>query len=134
MTAAVSDFAPASPSVQKIKREAALHLDLQPTADILAELGSLRAPGQLLIGFAAETENLTENARRKLERKHLDAIVLNDVSRPGLGFGSERNAGDIITASESLAIPEMSKLEMAARILDVVVKLRATRQTPKVIA
>jgi phosphopantothenoylcysteine decarboxylase/phosphopantothenate--cysteine ligase len=120
--------------VQKIKREAALHLDLQPTADILAELGSSRAPGQLLIGFAAETENLTENARRKLERKHLDAIVLNDVSRPGLGFGSERNAGDIITASESLAIPEMSKLEMAARILDVVVKLRATRQTPKVIA
>lgn len=134
MTAAVSDFAPASPSPQKIKREAALHLDLQPTADILAELGCSRAPGQLLIGFAAETENLAENARRKLERKHLDAIVLNDVSRPGLGFGSERNAGDIITASESFAIPEMSKIEMAARILDVVVKLRATRQTPKVTA
>jgi phosphopantothenoylcysteine decarboxylase/phosphopantothenate--cysteine ligase len=134
MTAAVSDFAPASPSAQKIKREAALHLDLEPTADILAELGSLRAPGQLLIGFAAETENLAENARRKLERKHLDAIVLNDVSRPGLGFGSERNAGDIITASESLAIPEMTKLEMAGRILDVVTKLRAARQTPKVTA
>ncbi len=134
MTAAVSDFAPPSSSAQKIKREAALHLDLQPTADILAELGSLRAPGQLLVGFAAETENLAENARRKLERKHLDAIVLNDVSRPGLGFGSERNAGEIITASESFAIPEMSKLEMAARVLDVVVKLRATRQTPKVTA
>ena len=102
MTAAVSDFAPANPAAQKIKREGALHLELQPTADILAELGSARAPGQLLIGFAAETQNLEENARRKLERKHLDAIVLNDVSRPGIGFGSERNAGEIITATESI--------------------------------
>jgi phosphopantothenoylcysteine decarboxylase/phosphopantothenate--cysteine ligase len=132
MTAAVSDFAPAAPATQKIKRHAALHLELQPTADILAELGSSRAPGQLLIGFAAETENLAENARRKLERKHLDAIVLNDVSRPGLGFGSERNAGEIITAAETIVIPEMSKLEMAGRILDAVVKLRAGQQTPKV--
>ena len=112
----------------------ALSLDLQPTADILAELGASRAPGQLLIGFAAETQNLVENARAKLERKHLDAIVLNDVSRPGLGFGSDRNAGEIITASETEAIPEMSKLEMAGRILDAVVKLRARQQTPKVTA
>ena len=134
MTAAVSDFAPAAISAQKIKREAALHLDLQPTADILAELGTTRAPGQLLIGFAAETENLAENARRKLERKHLDAIVLNDVSRPGIGFASERNAGHIITAAASVVVPEMSKLEMAARILDEVVKLRAAQQTPKVTA
>ena len=100
MTAAVSDFAPAEVAGQKIKREGALKLDLQPTADILAELGASRAPGQLLIGFAAETQNLVENARAKLERKHLDAIVLNDVSRPGLGFGSDRNAGEIITANE----------------------------------
>ena len=101
MTAAVSDFAPAEVAEQKIKRDGALKLDLQPTADILAELGSSARPGQLLIGFAAETQNLVENARGKLERKHLDAIVLNDVSRPGLGFGSERNAGEIITADES---------------------------------
>jgi phosphopantothenoylcysteine decarboxylase/phosphopantothenate--cysteine ligase len=134
MTAAVSDFAPAQVSGQKIKREAALNLDLQPTADILGELGSQRAPGQLLIGFAAETQNLVENARRKLERKHLDAIVLNDVSRPGLGFGSERNAGEIITADEARVIPEMSKQEMAECILDAVVKLRARQQTPKVTA
>jgi phosphopantothenoylcysteine decarboxylase/phosphopantothenate--cysteine ligase len=134
MTAAVSDFAPASLSAQKIKREAALHLDLQPTADILAELGATRAPGQLLIGFAAETENLAENARRKLERKHLDAIVLNDVSCPGIGFASERNAGHIITAADTVTVPEMSKLEMAGRILDQVVKLRAAQQSPKVTA
>jgi phosphopantothenoylcysteine decarboxylase/phosphopantothenate--cysteine ligase len=132
MSAAVSDFAPATMAEQKIKREAALHLDLQPTADILAELASLRVSGQLLIGFAAETENLTENARRKLERKHLDVIVLNDVSRPGIGFGSERNAGQIITAEETIEIPEMTKFEMAARILDAVAKLRVARHAPKV--
>jgi phosphopantothenoylcysteine decarboxylase/phosphopantothenate--cysteine ligase len=134
MTAAVSDFAPTQVAGQKIKREAAMNLDLQPTADILAALGSSRAPGQLLIGFAAETDNASENARRKLERKHLDAIVLNDVSLPGLGFGSERNAGEIITADEQTVIPEMSKLEMAGRILDAVVKLRARQQTLKVTA
>lgn len=134
MTAAVSDFAPAEIAGQKIKREGALNLELRPTADILAELGSSRAPGQLLIGFAAETQNLVENARGKLERKHLDAIVLNDVSRPGLGFGSDRNAGEIITADEVTAIPEMSKQEMAGCILDAVVRLRARQQTPKVTA
>jgi phosphopantothenoylcysteine decarboxylase/phosphopantothenate--cysteine ligase len=134
MTAAVSDFAPAEVAAQKIKREAALHLDLRPVADILAELAEHRAPGQLLIGFAAETENAVANARGKLERKHLDAIVLNDVSRPGLGFGAERNAGEIITADETTAIAEMSKLEMAGCILDAVVKLRARQQAPKVTA
>jgi phosphopantothenoylcysteine decarboxylase/phosphopantothenate--cysteine ligase len=134
MTAAVSDFTPVLVAGEKIKREAALNLDLQPTADILAELGLSRAPGHLLVGFAAETQNLVENARRKLERKHLDAIVLNDVSRPGLGFGSERNAGEVITVEEAVVIPEMSKVEMAGRILDVVVKLRARQQNPKVTA
>jgi phosphopantothenoylcysteine decarboxylase/phosphopantothenate--cysteine ligase len=132
MSAAVSDFAPAKMAGQKIKREAALHLDLQPTADILAELGSQRAPGQLLVGFAAETENLAENARRKLDRKHLDAIVLNDVSRPGIGFGSERNAGQIITTEEMIEIPEMTKFEMAGRILDTVAALQARRRAAKV--
>jgi phosphopantothenoylcysteine decarboxylase/phosphopantothenate--cysteine ligase len=132
MSAAVSDFAPAKMAGQKIKREAALHLDLQPTADILAELGSQRAPGQLLVGFAAETENLAENARRKLDRKHLDAIVLNDVSRPGIGFSSERNAGQIITTEEMIEIPEMTKFEMAGRILDTVAALQARRRAAKV--
>ena len=146
MTAAVSDFAPAEVAAHKIKREggatsgagAGLHLDLRPTTDILAELGSRRAPGQLLVGFAAETENLRENARQKLERKKVDAIVLNDVSRPGLGFGSERNAGEIVTAAETTPIEEMSKAEMADRVLDAVVKLRAGLQNkqhaPKVTA
>ena len=134
MTAAVADFAPAQVAEEKIKREAALTLEFQPTVDILAELGCKRGPGQLLIGFAAETQNLVANARGKLERKHLDAIVLNDVSRPGLGFGSERNAGEMITADGTTTIPEMSKQEMAECILDEVMKLRARQQTPKVTA
>jgi phosphopantothenoylcysteine decarboxylase/phosphopantothenate--cysteine ligase len=134
MTAAVADFAPAQVAEEKIKREAALKLEFQPTVDILAELGGKRGPGQLLIGFAAETQNLVANARGKLERKHLDAIVLNDVSLPGLGFGSERNAGEMITADGTTTIPEMSKQEMAECILDEVMKLRARQQTPKVTA
>ncbi len=132
MTAAVSDFAPAQVASEKIKRDGALKVEFQPTADILAELGSKRAPGQLLIGFAAETQNLVENARGKLKRKGVDAIVLNDVSQPGLGFGSDRNAGCILTADETRTIPEMSKQEMAEYILDAVVRLRAGQKTPKV--
>jgi phosphopantothenoylcysteine decarboxylase/phosphopantothenate--cysteine ligase len=124
MSAAVADFAPAAVAEQKIKREGAMQLELQPTADILAELGSRRAPGQLLIGFAAETEHAVENARSKLVRKHVDAIVVNDVSQPGIGFGSERNAGEIITAEGAEAIPEVSKLEMAGRILDAALRLK----------
>lgn len=132
MTAAVSDFAPAAIATQKIKREAALSLNLQPTPDILAELGARRAPGQLLIGFAAETQNAAQNALAKLERKHLDAIVVNDVSLPGLGFASDRNAGEIITAQGTTVIEPMSKLEMAGLILRTVAALRARQQTPKV--
>ena len=134
MAAAVSDFIPAEVAGQKIKREDGLNLQLRPTVDILAELGANRAPGQLLLGFAAETQNPQENAHKKMERKHLDAIVLNDVSRPGIGFGSPRNAGEIITADETTVLPEMSKLEMAGRILDAVVKLRARQKTPRVTA
>jgi phosphopantothenoylcysteine decarboxylase/phosphopantothenate--cysteine ligase len=132
MTAAVSDFAPAEVAANKIKREGALHLDLRPTADILAELGSRRAPGQMLIGFAAETENAAANARTKLRRKHLDAIVLNDVSKPCIGFGSDRNAGTMITATDEVEIPEMSKAEMAERILDAVVELRTRQKAAQV--
>jgi phosphopantothenoylcysteine decarboxylase/phosphopantothenate--cysteine ligase len=125
MTAAVADFTPATKAAHKMKREGALTLELVPTADILAELGSRRAPGQLLVGFAAETEDVVAHARGKLERKHLDAIVCNDVSRPGIGFGSDRNAGRIITAGAEIEIPEMSKLEMAGCILDAVAALRS---------
>jgi phosphopantothenoylcysteine decarboxylase/phosphopantothenate--cysteine ligase len=126
--AAVADYRPRQTASRKIKRAGnALTLELEPTADILAELGAHRFEKQILIGFAAETENVIENARGKLKAKHIDAIVVNDVSKPGIGFNSDRNAVTIITAEDSLQVAESSKLEVAQRVLDTVVRLRAAR-------
>jgi phosphopantothenoylcysteine decarboxylase / phosphopantothenate---cysteine ligase len=77
-----------------------------------------------VIGFAAETENLLEQGRSKLLRKGADAIVLNDVSRPGLGFDSDRNAATFLTPKTAIELPEMTKHELASRILDEVIALR----------
>src|ERR1035437_8147205 len=82
----------------------------------------LRSP--LLIGFAAETENLLENARSKLSKKRVDAIVVNDVTRPGIGFDSDRNEVTIITQSEVISVPEAGKLEIAQKILEAALRLR----------
>ena len=129
MTAAVSDYRPDSVASQKLKRSGAMTLELQPTADILVEL-SLQKKSQILIGFAAETENVLENARRKLVSKSLDAIVVNDVSREGVGFDSDRNAVTIITHTEVLEVPETTKWEVAQRVLDQVVSLRSLSKLP----
>ncbi|MBV9086331.1 MAG: bifunctional phosphopantothenoylcysteine decarboxylase/phosphopantothenate--cysteine ligase CoaBC, partial [Acidobacteriaceae bacterium] len=94
--AAVADYRPEQVSKQKIKRTGKKTLELEPTPDILAEVASQRT-GQILVGFAAETENLLENARKKLAAKAVDAIVVNDVSRHDIGIDSERNAVTIIT-------------------------------------
>ena len=127
-TAAVADFRPKSVAGQKIKRKAPMTLELEPTADILAELtrhkNSQGSRPQIFIGFAAETDNVLENARKKLASKSLDAIVANDVSREGIGFDSERNAVTIISHDEVVEVPETSKWEVAQRVLDQVVKLR----------
>ena len=126
--AAVADYRPRQTASRKIKRAGnALTLELEPTADILAELGAHRFEKQILIGFAAETENVIENARGKLAAKHIDAIVVNDVSKPGIGFNSDRNAVTIITAEDSLQVAESSKFDVAQRVLDTVVRLRAAR-------
>jgi phosphopantothenoylcysteine decarboxylase/phosphopantothenate--cysteine ligase len=122
-TAAVADFRPKRAAGQKIKRKGEMTLELEPTADILAEVAR-RKTTQVVVGFAAETENVLENARKKLASKSLDAIVVNDVSREGVGFDSERNAVTIISASEVVEVPETSKWEVAQRVLDQVVKLR----------
>ena len=128
MAAAVADYHATNVSLGKIKRKAALELQLEPNADILADLGSLRhATGKrspLLIGFAAETENLLENARSKLSKKRVDAIVVNDVTRPGIGFDSDRNEVTIITQSEVISVPEAGKLEIAQKILEAALRLR----------
>ena len=125
MTAAVADYSAKEQSDQKIKRKGAMTLELEPNEDILAEL-SRRKTNQVIVGFAAETENVLENARKKLASKSLDAIVVNDVSREGIGFDSERNAVTILTHSDLVEVPEMSKLDVAQRVLDAVAGLRVT--------
>jgi phosphopantothenoylcysteine decarboxylase/phosphopantothenate--cysteine ligase len=121
-TAAVSDYRPKAAAIQKLKRTGPMSLELEPTSDILAELSAKKST-QLIIGFAAETENVLENARKKLAKKSLDAIVVNDVSRDGVGFDSDRNAVTILTQDEVLEVPETTKWEVAQRVLDQIVKI-----------
>lgn len=128
-TAAVSDYRPKAQAEQKIKRTGPMSLELEPTSDILAEIARHRQ-NQLIIGFAAETQNALENARKKLKTKSLDAIVVNDVSREGVGFDSDRNAVTIITPDELIEVPETTKWEVAQRVLDQVVRLKKQKATP----
>ena len=122
--AAVADFRPKHVAAQKMKGKKAFALELEPNPDIASEV-SARRKGQVVIGFAAETENVLENARKKLAAKKLDAIVANDIAQPGIGMDSDRNAVTIITQSEVVDVPEASKLEVAERILDVALRLRS---------
>lgn len=126
MTAAVADFRPEVFVENKLKKDQGVpQITLVPTPDILAYLGSTKPAGQILVGFAAETENLLENARGKLERKNLDLIVANDVSAPGVGFGHDTNAVTIIAASgETKSVPLANKRAIATVVLDSVVKLQ----------
>ena len=122
-TAAVADYTIANPPKQKMKRSGPLILELDPTQDILGEIAR-RKTSQLVIGFAAETENGLDNARRKLASKSLDAIVLNDVSREGVGFDSDSNAVTIMTKDETVDVPETTKWDVAQRVLDAVVRMK----------
>ena len=125
--AAVADYRPLIVSEQKLKRTGPLTLELAPTEDILAEVVRCRQPGQLIVGFAAETKNRMENGRAKLLRKGADAIVVNDVSNEGIGIDSDLNAATFLTASTSIELPEMPKRKLADRILDEIVTLRRPR-------
>jgi phosphopantothenoylcysteine decarboxylase / phosphopantothenate---cysteine ligase len=107
-------------------------LELEATPDILKDIAQKKS-AQILIGFAAETENVLENARQKLLSKKLDGIVVNDVSREGVGFDSERNAVTIITREEVIEVPETTKWEVAQRVLDQIVRLRHERDSDKII-
>ncbi len=127
--AAVSDFRPTTEAPQKLKRNGPRTLSLEPTEDIIATIAARRAPGTLVIAFAAETEDLLANARAKLARKAVDAIVANDVSSPTLGFDSASNAATFITPTHETPLPEQPKSTLAHRILDEVANLR-TAHTP----
>jgi phosphopantothenoylcysteine decarboxylase/phosphopantothenate--cysteine ligase len=129
-TAAVADYRPKSAASQKIKRTGPMALELEPTTDILGEVARHKQ-SQIVVGFAAETQNALENARKKLGSKSLDAIVVNDVSREGVGFDSDRNAVTIITQHEVVEVPETTKWEVAQRVLDQVVRLRERKPALK---
>jgi len=125
MAAAVSDFKPARSSERKIKKqEAATMLELARTEDILATVG--RLPGRpLLVGFAAETDDLLDNARKKMKEKDIDLIVANDLSKQGAGFAVDTNSVTLIERSGGMTeIPLMPKAEIAARIMDKIVELK----------
>lgn len=130
--AAVADYAPIQSPTQKIKKTSAeIELKLQRTPDVLREVASGRRQGQLIIGFAAETENLLENAWEKLVSKDLDVIVANDVSVEDRGFDSENNALVILFRDrpDTIELPLMPKEEAAHRILDQIVKLRRAQKS-----
>jgi phosphopantothenoylcysteine decarboxylase/phosphopantothenate--cysteine ligase len=127
--AAIADYRPAQRADQKIKKSGeSITLSLERTPDVLSQVAASRANGMLVIGFAAETENVLDNAREKLRSKNLDAIVANDVTRQDAGFDSTTNAITILTKdSDPLVLPVLSKPEAANRILDVIVRLRSDR-------
>jgi phosphopantothenoylcysteine decarboxylase/phosphopantothenate--cysteine ligase len=125
--AAVADYRPVSVSAQKLKRTGPLTLELAPTEDILAEVVRRRRPGQLIVGFAAETENRMENGRAKLLAKGADAIVVNDVAGEGVGIEADTNAATFLTRATSVEMPQMAKRQLADRILDEILALRRPR-------
>jgi phosphopantothenoylcysteine decarboxylase/phosphopantothenate--cysteine ligase len=129
-SAAVSDYRPSARAADKLKKTSEhLTITLEPTPDILAEVAAARRNGLLIVGFAAETNNVLEHARSKLDRKNLDIIVANDVTREGAGFDHETNIVTIITRDKSapVELQLMSKLEASHIILDEVARLRRTR-------
>ncbi len=128
MAAAVADFRPKAAVDHKIKKDGGPpEIILEPTPDILAALGAAKRSGQTLVGFAAETEALRENAESKLRRKHLDLIVANDVSAPGAGFEHDTNEVVILGEGIEQNVSLTDKRAVAAAVFDAVVALRARR-------
>jgi phosphopantothenoylcysteine decarboxylase / phosphopantothenate---cysteine ligase len=131
LAAAVADYRPAEPRAEKIKKgNAPLAISFEPTTDILTEVAKNKGR-KMVVGFAAETDHVAENARKKLLSKNADLIVANDVTAEGAGFDRETNVVTIFSRDgRDLALPKMPKSEVAERILDEIVRLRAALQAP----
>jgi phosphopantothenoylcysteine decarboxylase/phosphopantothenate--cysteine ligase len=129
MAAAVADFRPVRAAQTKLKKDQGVpQLDLEPTVDVLSALSARRRADQVLVGFAAEHgEDAVEYARGKLRRKGLDAVVVNDVSRPGIGFDAEENEVTIVTAAGERRVAQAQKSLIAQAVLDEIERLRAER-------
>jgi phosphopantothenoylcysteine decarboxylase/phosphopantothenate--cysteine ligase len=133
MAAAVADFRPSGPEPDKIKKAGRdrLELELEPTTDVLAELAAERRPGQTLVGFAAEHgPEAADRGREKLARKGLDALVVNDISRPDIGFDADHNEVTIVSAAGERRVERAPKGAVAAAILDEVESLRTALEAP----
>ena len=128
MAAAVADFRPVAAAAGKIKKQDGVpEIVLEPTPDILAGLGAAKQPGQVLVGFAAETADLVANATAKLRAKRLDLIVANDVAAPGVGFGHDTNAVTLLRPdTEPVTIELRDKRAIARSIIDLVVEIRSS--------
>ena len=130
MAAAVADFRPVQVADRKLKKAAGPpEIVLEPTVDVLAALGQRKRPGQTLVGFAAETHDVTASARDKLERKGVDLVVANDVSAPNVGFEHDTNAVTIVRAgAPDVEVPLTDKRAVARAVLDAVVDARRSKQ------
>jgi len=131
LAAAVADYRPSERQTEKMKKGAAsLAISLEPTADILADVAKNKGR-KIIVGFAAETQNVAENARRKLVAKNADLIVANDVTAEGAGFDYDTNVVTLFSRDgRDLALPKLTKSEVADRILDEVARLRSILRTP----
>jgi phosphopantothenoylcysteine decarboxylase/phosphopantothenate--cysteine ligase len=124
--AAVADYAPANAADAKIKKDGkdVMTLELKKTPDILSEVSTRRGNGLIVVGFAAETNDVVEYARSKMKKKKLDIVVANDITKAGAGFNTDTNIATILTSDGEIELPLMSKRELADRILDQVVTMR----------
>jgi phosphopantothenoylcysteine decarboxylase/phosphopantothenate--cysteine ligase len=129
MAAAVADYRPAVAQAAKRRKDAqSWTVELEPTLDVLQAIGERRSDSQVLVGFAAETgEDGLERARDKLVRKHLDLVVYNDVSEPGIGFDAPENEVVLVGVEANRSVPRAAKALVAAAILDEVERLIASR-------
>jgi phosphopantothenoylcysteine decarboxylase/phosphopantothenate--cysteine ligase len=130
MAAAVADYRPITSADQKIKKSSeTILLELEPTQDILAAAGQ-RKGDRILVGFAAETQHLIENGRKKLTEKGADLIVANDVSASDSGFDVDTNKVTLITSQETVELPLLMKREAADRVLDKAIHLKQKSPDP----
>jgi phosphopantothenoylcysteine decarboxylase/phosphopantothenate--cysteine ligase len=131
MAAAVADFRPVVVADRKLKKDefgsdGPARILLEPTHDFLVDLGARKPAGQVLVGFAAETDNVLENARGKLARKNLDLIVANDVGAPGVGFEHDTNEVVLVSATGmDHNVPLTDKRSIARHVIDAIVSIRA---------
>jgi phosphopantothenoylcysteine decarboxylase / phosphopantothenate---cysteine ligase len=130
MAAAVADFRPKVVSQSKMKKSKGVpEIELEPTPDILGAVAQVRASGQVIVGFAAETDNVLENAREKVAKKSLDFIVANDVSAPNVGFSHDTNAVTMVfPQGQETVVPLSDKHTIASAILDSVLQIYREKQ------